>query len=129
MLFRSVLAGLMSCSASSLIQQKPALELWYSQPADVWEEALPVGNGRLGAMVYGGVKKERIQFNEDTFWAGGPSDPSDPETKNYLPDARKLVFQGKYKEAHEFIDEHIIGPKMMCYLPLGELVLEMKQDA
>ena len=124
-----VLAGLMSCSDSSLIQQKPALELWYRQPADVWEEALPVGNGRLGAMVYGGVKKERIQFNEDTFWAGGPSDPSDPETKNYLPDARKLVFQGKYKEAQEIINKHIIGPKMMPYLPLGELVLEMKQDA
>jgi alpha-L-fucosidase 2 len=56
-----------------------ALRLWYRQPAAQWVEALPVGNGRLGAMVFGGVEKERLQLNEDTLWAGGPYDPNNPE--------------------------------------------------
>ncbi|MGS0524327.1 glycoside hydrolase family 95 protein [Zobellia nedashkovskayae] len=105
---------------------KAELKLWYDRPAEIWEEALPVGNGSLGAMVFGRPVTERIQFNEDTFWAGGPITPSKPETKSYLPEVRKLVFDGKYKEADALINKHIIGPKMMPYLPMGDVVIEMK---
>jgi hypothetical protein len=61
------------------------LSLWYRQPAKQWVEALAVGNGRLGAMVFGGVAQERIQLNEDTLWAGGPYDPANPDTLEALP--------------------------------------------
>src|SRR5690348_15615973 len=66
----------------------PDLRLWYRQPAEAWTEALPVGNGRLGAMVFGGVARERLQLNEDTLFAGGPYDPSDPEAFVALPRVR-----------------------------------------
>src|SRR6266545_1491765 len=64
------------------------LSLWYRRPARLWVEALAIGNGRLGAMVYGGVERERIQLNEDTLWAGGPYDPNNPEALAALPEAR-----------------------------------------
>ncbi len=65
--------------------ESESLMLWYQQPAAQWVEALPVGNGRLGAMVFGGVGKERLQLNEDTLWAGGPYDPNNPESLAALP--------------------------------------------
>src|SRR5438045_9118989 len=68
------------------------LSLWYRQPARQWVEALAVGNGRLGAMVFGGVDRERLQLNEDTLWAGGPYDPANPEAPQHLPEARRLIF-------------------------------------
>jgi alpha-L-fucosidase 2 len=68
-----------------------SLVLWYDQPASEWVEALPVGNGRLGAMVFGRAKSERLQLNEDTLFAGGPYDPSNPEALQMLPEARRLI--------------------------------------
>src|SRR5690606_32862776 len=68
-----------------------SLKLWYQQPAAQWVEALPVGNGRLGAMVFGGIEHERIQLNEDTLWAGGPYDAANPEAKAALPEIRRLI--------------------------------------
>src|SRR6202163_2144406 len=65
------------------------LTLWYKQPAAIWTDALPVGNGRLGAMVFGGVEIERLQLNEDTLWAGGPYCPDNPEALAALPEARR----------------------------------------
>ena len=65
-----------------------------------WVEALAVGNGRLGAMVFGGVDQERLQLNEDTLWAGGPYDPANPEALEALPEVRRLIFAGQYREAH-----------------------------
>ncbi|MGA2259001.1 MAG: glycoside hydrolase family 95 protein, partial [Thermoguttaceae bacterium] len=101
------------------------LKLWYDKPAAQWVEALPVGNGRLGAMVFGGVEYERLQLNEGTLWAGGPYDPSNPEALKALPEARRLIFEGKYGEAHG-----LIGGKMMArplqqmpYEPVGDLEL------
>ncbi len=91
------------------------LSLWYRQPAKEWVEALPVGNGRLGAMVFGGVNQERLQLNEDTLWAGGPYDPVNPQAKAALPEVRQLVFDGKYKEA-----DRLIGAKVMAK-PLGQM--------
>src|SRR6476646_10600762 len=66
--------------------------LWYRQPAKVWTEALPIGNGRLGAMIFGGVSEERLQLNEDTLWAGGPYDPVNPDAKAALPEVRQQIF-------------------------------------
>ena len=73
------------------------LLLWYKRPAQKWVEALPVGNGRLGAMVFGGVPQERLQLNEDTLYAGGPYDPNNPNALAALPEARRLIFAGEYR--------------------------------
>ena len=73
----------------------PATLLWYQAPADQWENALPVGNGRLGAMVYGGVEEERIQLNEDTYWSGGPYSAVVEGGSKYLPEIQKLLFDGE----------------------------------
>ncbi len=78
-----------------------SLVLWYDQPASEWVEALPVGNGRLGAMIFGRTTSERLQLNEDTLFAGGPYDPSNPEALQMLPEARRLIFEGHYQEASE----------------------------
>ncbi len=87
--------------------QAPAerLSLWYRRPASRWTEALPIGNGRLGAMIFGGVDQERLQLNEDTLWAGGPYDPVNPTAKAALPDVRQLIFDGKYSEAARLISQ------------------------
>ena len=69
----------------------PAPKLWYQQPAAQWVEALPIGNGRLGAMIFGGVEYERLQLNEDTLWAGRPYDPVNPEARGALPEIRRLL--------------------------------------
>src|SRR5262245_36037110 len=78
--------------------QRP-LVLWYDQPASEWVEALPIGNGRLGAMVFGRTANERLQLNEDTIFAGGPYDSNNPEALQTLPEARRLILEGQYKEA------------------------------
>ena len=83
------------------------LALWYQRPAREWLEALPVGNGRLGGMVYGGVPSERIGLNDDTLWSGGPKECNNPEALKNLPEIRRLIFAGKFAEAHE------LGKKMM----------------
>jgi hypothetical protein len=79
--------------------QGQPLVLWYRQPAAKWVEALPLGNGRLGAMVFGGVPQERLQLNEDTLYAGGPYDPDNPGALAALPEVRRLIFVGQYAEA------------------------------
>ena len=71
------------------------LVLWYEKPATQWVEALPVGNGRLGAMVFGGTASERLQLNEDTLYAGGPYDPNNRDALAALPEARRLIFEGQ----------------------------------
>ena len=85
------------------------LSLWYRQPAAKWTEALAVGNGRLGAMVFGGISRERLQLNEDTLWAGGPYDPVNPQAREALPEVRKLVFEGKYREAARMISARVMS--------------------
>lgn len=103
-----------------------ALSLWYRRPAEKWEEALPVGNGRLGAMIFGGVETERLQLNEDTFWSGGPYDPSNPDALALLPQVRQLIFDGKQKEATDLADKMMSRPlRQMSYQPIGDLRLEI----
>ena len=101
------------------------LSLWYQQPAKQWTESLPIGNGRLGAMVFGGVKQERLQLNEDTLWAGGPYNPVNPKAISALPHVRRLIFAGEYEAAEERIDAEVmaIPLRQMPYQPLGDLLL------
>ena len=102
--------------------------LFYRQPAKEWVEALPIGNGRLGGMVFGGVPAERIQLNEDTFWSGGPYDPINPEALSYLPKVRQLIREGRYQEAQDLADQKLMGrPRhLQAYQPLGDLRLVLE---
>ncbi|HZZ28792.1 MAG TPA: glycoside hydrolase family 95 protein [Pirellulales bacterium] len=101
------------------------LSLWYRQPAKQWTDALAIGNGRLGAMIFGGVDNERIQLNEDTLWGGGPYDPSNPEAREALPKARELVFAGKFVDAQKLINEKMMSHpvRQMPYETVGDLLL------
>ena len=101
--------------------------LWYEQPADQWTEALPVGNGRLGAMVFGKTGRERIQLNEDTIWAGSPQQRDIPGAGRHLPEIRRLLFAGKYADAQAKVAEELLGPRIApkAYQPLGDLFIEM----
>lgn len=94
--------------------------LYYRRPASVWTEALPIGNGRLGAMVFGGIEVERIQLNEDTLWSGPPGEWDNPKALEALPKVRELIFQGKYAEA-DALTREMMGPFTQSYLPLGDL--------
>ncbi len=102
-----------------------AQKLWYRQPAAKWEEALPIGNGRLGAMVFGGVSEERLQLNEDTIWAGEKRDRNNPNGAQAIIEVRRLLMAGKVKEAEELADKNIISMprRMPPYQPLGDLKL------
>ena len=106
------------------------LILWYRQPAKEWTEALPVGNGRLGAMVFGGVERERIQLNEDTLWDGGPSDTNNPEALEALPQVQQLLFEGKNAEATEIAGQKMMGVpcRIKSYQSLGDLIMESPDD-
>ena len=100
-----------------------ARELSYTQPAEQWVEALPVGNGRLGAMVFGGVASERLALNDATLWSGGPKDWNNPGAREILPQVRAAVNAGHYAEA-ERLCKKMQGPYTQNYLPLGDLKLE-----
>ncbi len=105
--------------------QEPAgatpLELWYDEPAESWDHALPVGNGRLGGMVFGGIARERIQLNEETLWSGGPYDPVVPGAHEALPRDPRLLFDGDFERAHDLFGRTMMGVpyEQMKYQPLG----------
>ncbi|MFH1719540.1 MAG: glycoside hydrolase N-terminal domain-containing protein, partial [Planctomycetota bacterium] len=105
-------------------QEWKNLKLWYDEPAQKWTEALPVGNGRLGAMVFGTVETERLQLNEDTLWAGHPLDRDRVGAHKYLPEARRLIFEGKYVEAQSIMQREFMGERLIrSYQTLGDLKL------
>ncbi|MBI5388459.1 MAG: glycoside hydrolase family 95 protein [Verrucomicrobia bacterium] len=110
--------------------QEP-LSLWYRRPARQWVEALAIGNGRLAAMVFGGITRERIQLNEDTLWGGGPYTPDNPDALGALPEARRLVFEGKYRDAQRLIGEKMMAKPLgqMPYQPVGDLALTFPELA
>ncbi len=107
-------------------QVLPHHALWYRQPAKVWEEALPIGNGRLGAMIFGGVTDERLQLNEDSLWDGYQLDASNPNALKALPDVRKLLFEGHNKQAETLAASQMMGrpASVKPYQSLGELWIE-----
>jgi alpha-L-fucosidase 2 len=110
-------------------QKKPMLKLWYKKPANLfkgWNEALPLGNGRLGAMVFGGVQTERIQLNEDSVWYGGPRDRNNPDAFGNLQKIRDLIKNGKINEAEKLAVMALSGvPEgQRHYEPLGDIFIE-----
>lgn len=101
-----------------------SLKLWYAQPAEQWVEALPLGNSRLGVMVYGNPVNEELQLNEETVWGGGPHRNDQPNALKALPEVRRLVFEGKNEEAQHLIDREFRTPQSgMPYQTIGSLML------
>ncbi|MGH9632373.1 MAG: glycoside hydrolase family 95 protein, partial [Bryobacteraceae bacterium] len=102
------------------------LSLWYREPATQWVEALPVGKGRLGAMIFGGIEHERIQFNEHTVWTGKPHDYAHPGAFKSLAEIRELLFQGKQDEAEKLAmrDFMSIPLRQKAYQAFGDLLLD-----
>ncbi|HEV2320225.1 MAG TPA: glycoside hydrolase family 95 protein, partial [Verrucomicrobiae bacterium] len=131
-LYAAAVSGILTISVQAQTQltgnaSAPAepLCLWYRQPATHWTQALPIGNGRIGAMIFGGINRETIQLNEDTLWAGGPYDPVNPEARAALPEVRQLIFAGQYKKAASLISARVMSKplRQMPYETAGDLIL------
>ena len=119
---RALIALLLLCPTLCIAQQ--ALTLHYPKPANVWTEALPIGNGRLGAMLFGGVNEDLIQLNEATLWSGGPvADNVNPKAYEFLAPARAALKRGEYGRASDLL-RRMQGPYTQSYLPLGDLVIQ-----
>jgi alpha-L-fucosidase 2 len=124
LLFYALFSGCVSFS-----QSKRTLRLWYNQPAGTtWENALPIGNGWLGAMVYGNIGEETIQLNEHTVWSGSPNRNDNPEALASLPEIRRLIFEGKQKDAEAIANKTIItkGSHGQMFEPVGSLHLSFE---
>lgn len=105
------------------------LKLWYKQPAKAWEEALPLGNSRLGVMLYGGVTQEELQLNEETMWGGGPHRNDNPQALSKLAEVRKLIFEGKGREAQDEMGKYFKTPRNgMPYQTIGSLKLDFPEQ-
>ena len=121
-----LLYNLLFLSVFCHAQNGSGLKLWYNKPSgDRWENALPIGNGRLGAMIYGNVDTETIQLNEHTIWSGSPNRNDNPLAKDSLDEIRKLIFSGKQKQAEQLANRVIISRKSQgqMFEPAGELHL------
>ena len=103
----------------------PAYILWYDEPAGEWVEALPVGNGRIGAMIFGDPVNDRIQLNEESLWAGCPVNNNNPDALEYLPEIRRMIFEGEYKKAYQMANGYLLGtpPRIRSYQTFGDLYL------
>ncbi len=131
---RDVIAGgvaLSTLGMTSIMQAAPMADeadtkLWYDHPAKEWVEALPLGNGHLGAMVFGGVERERVALNEATLWAGGPHDYTHPGAAEVLPEIRRLIFEGKIKEAQDLANAKFMSQPLgqLPYQTFGDLFLD-----
>jgi len=129
--YTSILICFLLAIVNCDLPQKDSSKTWllnYNQPAQYWTEALPVGNGSMGAMVYGKVEEEQIQFNHDEIWSGQPIDYQHPDAAKALPEIRRLLFEGKQKEAHKFAGERFMSqPLRQCaYQPFGNLILNFE---
>ena len=121
-----IAALLISCWATA--QKGGKLKMWYDKPAGVWNEALPVGNGRLAAMVFGDPSNEKLQLNESTFWSGGPSRNDNPESLSALDSVRQYIFAGNYRRAEFLINKHITAKQLhgSMFQTVGDLNLSFK---
>ena len=100
--------------------------LWYNKPAQNWNEALPIGNSHLGGMVFGGAASDRVQLNEETIWSGCPNNNANPEARTYIPQIQQLIFAGKYKEAEEMANAHVMSLNTnsgMAYQSFGDILI------
>ncbi len=124
------ISGISGCNKSLENQQTP-LKLWYKAPAKVWEEALPVGNGRLGAMVFGNAVNERIQINEESIWAGSKINNNNPKALTALPELQTALFESRYKDAFKIADENFLGtpPRIRSYQPFGDLQINYQWNS
>jgi alpha-L-fucosidase 2 len=116
----------MQLGANHMTSSAASTRLWYRKPAQQdWNRALPIGNGRLGAMVFGDIVAERIQLNEDSLWNGGPRDRRNPSTRAALPEIRRLLDEGKLAAAHALVNDAMAGipDSMRCYEPLADLLI------
>ncbi len=122
--------SMVGIQAGKLSDEKwSSLKLWYNKPAQQWTEALPVGNGRLGAMVFGGAENEQVQLNEDTLWAGQPIERDRVGAYKHLAEARRLIFDGKYTEAQRIMQREFMGPRVIrSYQTLGDLKLRFENS-
>lgn len=120
---RQFLAALPAALALGAESPSNDLKLWYRQPAAIWTDALPVGNGRLGAMVFGGVETDRLALNEDTLWSGSPRPWNNRDARRVLPDVRRAVAEEKYHDADQLCKK-MQGPYNQSFLPLGNLFLK-----
>lgn len=101
------------------------MRLFYTKPAAKWEETLPIGNGSLGAMIWGGTLKERLGLNEDTIWSGYYHDKNNQNAAKYLNEAREMIINGEYEQAEKFIQDNMLGEYNESYLPLGDLWVDL----
>lgn len=117
---------LYGCTTNQSPDTSKDIFLWYSQPARVWTEALPVGNGRIGGMVHGRTGTELIQLNEESLWAGSKINNNNPEALKYLPEIRQALFKSNYRKALELSQKHLLGtpPRIRSYQPLGDLTID-----
>lgn len=108
----------------------PTATIWYRHPADKWENAFPVGNGRLGAMVFGKTEEERIQINEETYWSGGPYNQTKKGGREHLAEIRKLIFEGDYLRAHHLFGRYLMGypVEQQKYQSLANLVINFENS-
>jgi alpha-L-fucosidase 2 len=129
-LFFILLSLIFTCCERNPDNNNYILKLWYKQPAVVWEEALPVGNGRIGAMVYGDPVHERLQLNEESIWAGSRINNNNPNAFKTLPILQKALFESRYKDAWKLADKNLLGtpPNIRSYQPLGDLFLDYEWD-
>ena len=122
--------SLIKCKRNS-VNSDNSLKLWYKQPASVWEEALPVGNGRLGAMVFGNPVHERLQLNEESIWAGSKINNNNPEALRTLPKLQKALFDSRFKDALKLAEDNFLGtpPRIRSYQPFGDLCIDYKWNS
>ncbi|MBR6287673.1 MAG: glycoside hydrolase N-terminal domain-containing protein, partial [Bacteroidaceae bacterium] len=124
-LIATILSSLLWLNAAAVSSVDKDQLLWYKAPATCWLEALPLGNGSMGAMVFGGTETEEIQLNEATFWTGGPHDNNSKSSIYYLNEVRDLIFSGREKDAENLINKEFIkGPHGMRFLTIGSLKLK-----
>ncbi len=123
--------ALLALALSTCLKAAPSSDsmvLWYDKPADRWVEALPIGNGRLAAMAFGGLPQERLQLNEDTVWAGSPHHNNIPTAREAIPEVRRLIFEGKFAEAHALANEKVLPGRTrsngMPFQTVGDLLLD-----
>lgn len=124
-----ILTGLfVACSFLVQAQSENNLALWFNQPAANWNEALPIGNGRLGAMIFGGVERERLQLNEESVWTGKDFDFVNPNASKSVFEIRKLLLAGKYSEAQALAQQSMMGDKKISssYQTLGDLTVDVQ---